>query len=475
MHFELNANRRQSHHPGQRRSWLEIILLIGFVLCLLIGVAALGAFWLLYNGTEPTMPDSELQTFQAQDIVPQLALMQLAGDPPNALAHQALNAGQIDTAYAMALFDIDSDGSNLAGLWLQLGRRYQQKDEPIQALIAYRRVYALAIFDHTLSPVERGQLLAQTSRGMLDLDQQEEARQIVVQAKRLGEQYPGLLPTQRSQIFSSLRPLVQELDDPFLRNQIDELIRNPYLEPFSFLVADALSEPARGLLETILSRSLPPLSAELQTSVSVRQSAARRLAEQLNLAIVQGANNAQMIETERVGLAQALLQEDNRRHDYFQRVIQNLPGEEELQSLYIERKWLILKMQGGLSGFGQSIVPTWSENMAADSASTEGITYLDQLHTITDELDTAWEKLIESRMGDLVSAKDRVFLRIQMLRWLALQIELGLYPENQAQNIHNRLDAAQDEATRLGNPVALPILYEPQATPPGFRIQSLER
>jgi len=476
MHFELNENRRQDHRrrPGKRRSWLEIILLVGFILCLLIGAASLGAFWLLYQGTEPTMPDTELQTFRAQDIVPQLALMELAGDSPNALAHQALNAGEIDTAYAIALFDIGSDGSNLVGLWLQLGRGYQQRGEPIQALTAYRRVYALAIFDDTLSPVERGQLLAQVGRGLLDLEQVEEARHIVVQAKRLGEQYPGLLPTQRSQIFNGLRPLVGELNDAFLENQIGELIRNPYLTPASFLVADALSEPASALLKIIFPVAQPALSAELQTAVSVRQSATRRLVDQLNMAAQQGADNTQFIETERTALAQALLQEESRRDEYFQRMEQGLPIEEQLRLLYEKRSWLVLKMQGGLSGFGQSIVPNWTEQMAGENISAEDDNYLHEIHRITGQLDTAWETLIESRMGEQVSSRDRALLRVQILRWLALQIELGLYPENQAQNISSRFDAAQDEATRLGVPVALPIRYESQAIPPGFSIQPLE-
>ena len=91
----------------RRRSWLEFTLLLGFVLCILIGIGALGVLTWFSTSTIADVARSPLDTLRTERVVPSLALMELAGDPPQALAFQAINGGYLDTAHASLLFDTD--------------------------------------------------------------------------------------------------------------------------------------------------------------------------------------------------------------------------------------------------------------------------------------------------------------------------------------------------------------------------------
>src|SRR5436190_22538053 len=88
-----------------RRRWLESLLLIGFVFCLLIGLGALAVLLSRYQTTRPTLADDPLRAIQTKQIVPQLALMQLAGVPAHSLAFQAMQAGELETSRAMLTYD----------------------------------------------------------------------------------------------------------------------------------------------------------------------------------------------------------------------------------------------------------------------------------------------------------------------------------------------------------------------------------
>ena len=59
--------------------------------------------------------------------------------------------------------------------------------------------------------------------------------------------------------------------------------------------------------------------------------------------------------------------------------------------------------------------------------------------------------------------------RIAILRWLALQTELGFY-EQRATDVDERLRVAQNELALMGTNAALPVSYHLEATSPGYRI-----
>jgi hypothetical protein len=47
----------------------------------------------------------------------------------------------------------------------------------------------------------------------------------------------------------------------------------------------------------------------------------------------------------------------------------------------------------------------------------------------------------------------------------------GLYPNAPTNDIGELLRSLQEELRREGAPLALPVSFDPAATPPGFRIQ----
>ena len=106
-----------------RRRWLERILLIGFLLSLVVGIGALAVIFVLGDVAETPPPADPLAALQADRIPPQYALLELAGDPKVALARQAIDAGQAETAYAQIVFATDLTASQRTGLLLLMARR----------------------------------------------------------------------------------------------------------------------------------------------------------------------------------------------------------------------------------------------------------------------------------------------------------------------------------------------------------------
>ena len=260
MSLEYNEgyNDYQTFTKRPRRRWVEILLLTGFLVCLLIGLAALTVLLARYRTTRPSLADDPLRAIQTQQIVPQLALMQLAGDPADALAFQAMNAGELETSRAMMTYAPSTEPGRI-GLLLQLAHHYLERKQWLPAAQIYRLVRAIAILDLAPGSFERSQALLQASEGMLAADERAAALDSIMQAKRVAEQSPDLLPAQRSQIFGALRPLASQLDNPTLTREIEELARNPFLKPTGILLVShwstlATKRLARNLASILFQR-----------------------------------------------------------------------------------------------------------------------------------------------------------------------------------------------------------------------------
>ncbi|MCB0089684.1 MAG: hypothetical protein KDE54_17375, partial [Caldilineaceae bacterium] len=122
------------------------------------------------------------------------------------------------------------------------------------------------------------------------------------------------------------------------------------------------------------------------------------------------------------------------------------------------RNWSALKVRISSLGFGFSLVPEWEANRDA---------LLQELATITRNLDTISEELINRQETDA----DKAAMRVEKLMWLALQSELGLYPNQPLDELGNQLRFAQDALAEQGVPLALRVLFDSTATPPGIRLQ----
>ena len=138
-------------------------------------------------------------------VFPQLALRQLAGDATDGLSVQAMQAGQLETACAILSYATDLNPTAQAGWLAQLGRAYQEAGEGATAAQVYRLMLPSAILDAAMSPLERAQLLVQAAKGMIAGGQLPGARSAAIQAQLIATQTPELLPAQRPDLHRTER------------------------------------------------------------------------------------------------------------------------------------------------------------------------------------------------------------------------------------------------------------------------------
>lgn len=436
--MQLEYPRRARRRP---QVWLQLTLLIGFLFCLVLGVGALAALVVVQTEPPAQKTESPLAAFPRSQIVPQHALMQLTGDPADALAYQALAAGELDLAYTIALFTPEMSDMRRLTLWIQLGARYLDANRPDDAIQAYLLARSTAILGRNLTTLERSQALLQITDGLLDAQAQAAALDSAVQAKRLATQTPDLLPAQRSQIFENLRTPAQRLGDSAFEQEVKDLARNPYLSPQAQVLA------GRWISLTEAVAFDPAVDAALTT----RRQAARVLADRITL------TGGIDIDPERQTLAGALTAEDQARAAAYQRALSaGLSLPQQFYLLQERRAWLALKTRIALGGFGMALVPEWDQNAPAIVQELGGVTN----NTVS---------VVEAIIGTLADPVAQAMLRVEALTWLAQQLELGMLPNVTSTQLSDQLRVAQAELTRLGAPLALPIAYDRDASPPGFR------
>ena len=259
----------------------------------------------------------------------------------------------------------------------------------------------------------------------------------------MGARLPDLLPAQRSVIFTNLIPIAESLGDEQLLETVEELARNPFINVVGSLPPPQLPH---------LAEPLPP-DESVQNAQLGRQQAAKQLTERLQF------TGGTDVEPERQALEAALRHEDQVRAEYFGRTVgSGLTPQQQYWLVGQQRAWIALKTQIALKGFGMSLVPEWEQNSE---------TILQSLGVITSNMDVTLDALAKAQP----TPNDQTTLQAEGLQWLALQNELGLYPGAPVSNVSQRLDLAQSALAGLGQPLALPVLYQEGASPPGFRLK----
>lgn len=431
-------------HKSRRRSWVQSLLLLGFIICLMVGLLALGALWWLYRAPSATSMTTTLPTFQPADIAPSLALMQLAGDPVEALAYQASNAGETETSRALTWIGLTQMAPARIALLLKLATAATVAEQPVTAQALYQQVRALAVLDSALPPLARSQALLRCVSGLLDLDEQAAAHDVAQQVLLIVKQAPDLLPAQRNQILRDLQSVTLPLrTGGAFQRELSELIRNPYLS----------------LNTTLFSGQWPtfsetPAPDPLLVSVTAeRQQAARAFAQRLLQVQPLDA------EAERQRLVLALSIEDQERTAYFYQIsaTQNLTFSLQFLAMEQQRDWLITKLAVAQRLYGVTLIPEWENNQVA---------IVQALAQVTTDLQQQLLALAQTQS----TPEQQVAQRFYAHTWLAQQIEFGLYPQSNAVEVGEQLRVLQGEMAQLNLPPALPVAYVADATPPGFRI-----
>jgi len=434
--------------PSTRRRhiWLQLTLLIGFIFCLILGVGALAALFLLKTEPESVPAVSPLSTIAVSNIAANHALGQLAGDPAKALAFQATQAGELDLANAITFFSVELTDSDRLALWLQLGRRYLAAEKTAQGINAYNHARTVAVLSAGLSFNERSQALLQIVDDLLKVHATAPALDAAIQVKRLAEQTPDILPAQRSQIFEMLRQMSKQLGDSTFEDEVDAAARNPYLTPPGVALTSRWNNLAEPLSED-------PTVLE---AVSLRQQAARGFADRL---VQTGGID---VDPERQTLMNALLNEDHVRNASFQRLISSgIDLGQQFTLLQRQREWAALKLRVAARGYGISIVPQWEAALPQ---------FQQELTSANNNLLVVVEAITAAQSEPLAQA----MLRDETQMWVAQQTEIGLVADRTLTDLSDQLRFLQTQLAQLDEPLALPVALEadaPAPSVPGFRIQ----
>ena len=429
--------------PRRRNVWLERFLLAAFIFCLLVGLGALGVWWTLRDTKEPAFTGDPLAAVRTALVLPELALRQLAGDVPDGLAVQAMQAGEHETARAILTYDTALSTVARVARLAQLGKLYQTAGDTQAAAETYRMVLPAALLDASIPSLERAQLLVQAAGGLLAAGQPAAALTSAIQAQRVAAQAPDLLPAQRKQVFDELRRLSVPLKNSAFAQQIDDLARNPYLSPQGTLIPPRLATFAQPL----------PYDETTQATIAARQQAARILADRI--ALTHGID----IDPERQALAQALIAEDQVRSQFYQAARGgqvSLPQQAWL--LRDQVAWLTTKLRIARQGYGLSLLPEWETRAGA---------LAEELSQVFSDYATALDGYAASQPTPL----DQALQRVENQHWLAAQAERGLYTAIGLNDLSERVRIVQDDVAHQGSPLGLPVAFEPQAVPPGFRVQ----
>ena len=230
---------------------------------------------------------------------------------------------------------------------------------------------------------------------------------------------------------------------PAFTLQIEDLARNPFLTPAGALVTTTMSTIGQPV----------PYDSTTQATSQTRQQAAALLAAKL--AQESSADTA----AERAGLAQALLAEDQARSQFYQTALAGPISLREQTWLLQDRlRWLLTRLRVASQGYGLSLVPEWEqsrEQIAADLGN--------EYNNLSAALD--------GYAAALPTPVEQASQRVANHYFLAEQLERGLYPAA-PEDLGERIRRVEADLASQAGPLALPILYDPAAVIPGFRINS---
>lgn len=403
-------------------NWLLVALVVGVIVLVLAGVALLGAYFVL-SRQQATDDDwvNPVGAVQGKSVAPDLAILTLAGEPDDRIIRAALDAGEVETAYATLAHSVLLPDNLRSGGWLLLGKEYQQRD-PARAEVGYQVALDLAVLGPSLGDMARADLSLQVARGYAALGKAQIARLALAQAENVGRFSLSLLPAQRRVLLGQVADLYQTLGDPGSARAIRERME-------AYAAGPGVTIPGgTQLLPTL--RGGVVLPEAVTAAIAARQRAAADLAARWLSA------SSASRHTLAQALGKALLDEDAVRAEFYAGA-DNLALPGRLALLHDKLAWLAVKYRAALGGYGVSLVPDWE-------AQTEEIrTALANIYT---ELINGYGQQL-----DTLDALEAALARVELLRQGVLWSRLGLFPDHAEEVLSKQLsDASRQLWTRQG-------------------------
>ena len=211
--------------------WPLFALAAGVVLLALAGLALLGAYFFLSR--QPAAESGWVDPVAAaknEAVAPDLAVLTLAGEPDDRIIRAALDAGEVETAYATLANSVLLPDNLRSGSWLLLASQYQPSD-PARAAVGYQAALDLAALGPALSDSARADLSLQAARGYAALGKMQIARLALAQAENVARYSLVLLPAQRRALLGQVIEAYQALGDAsaaaVIRERLDTYAAGP--------------------------------------------------------------------------------------------------------------------------------------------------------------------------------------------------------------------------------------------------------
>lgn len=409
---------RANQRPDRARSWRLIILILALVAALMIGLLAIGAYFLLSNQrtAEWTWQDP-LLAVDTTRVRPDLAVLALSGEPINAIVQEAHAVGEPDSAYAILVYNATLKDAERAGNLQLVATAFEKASAIDLAALSYQQMHALAALSPSLSDSERASASLTAAEGFIGLGMLEAAQPSLAQAEALARYSALLAPVVKQQVAQSLVTLYEAAG-----------MRDEAMQAAQWM------REAAGLPDARLARK-PYLPGFQSPTMEPQQLTDARLARQQRALEFVAAWDATggIDEQARANLASALLREDGIRQAVLAAELEATPqlsGKATALQSYIA--WLTLKLMIAEGGMGFSLVPEWEPD-----ANTVRLQLTDAYNDL--------ERNYSDQVAALPTASDIGFARIEVLRDEIMRGRLGLYPGYPDRALADRLEAAQRE------------------------------
>ncbi|MGC8782403.1 MAG: hypothetical protein ACP5UQ_16195, partial [Anaerolineae bacterium] len=250
---------------------LFIVLLGGAVALTLVGLGLLTAyFFAIRQQAERALAWADpVGAVRPKAVAADLATLTLAGEGDDRVIRAALDAGEVETAYAGLAFSVLLPDPLRGGHWLLLADRYQ-KTEPDRAFVALQAALDVAALSPTLGDMARADISLQVASRYAALRQMAAARLALAQAEVIGRDSLYLLPAQRrtilEQVEAAYRRLGEAASADALRRDLDAASAGPGVQ---------LAPPPPWLPALRGAVTLPPA---VVSAMAGRQEAAARMA-----------------------------------------------------------------------------------------------------------------------------------------------------------------------------------------------------
>ncbi|MER2600164.1 MAG: hypothetical protein ABTQ73_11655 [Caldilineales bacterium] len=421
------ASPRTTSGPATRGKGMLILLAGLLALSLIVGIAALMAYFYLdtQHVSEWRWQDP-LTAVDSSRVRPDLAALALLDQPAGVVAQQAVLAKEPDTAYAVLVYALAISDATRSGSIGLVAKEFDALALQDLAAISYQQMQDLAALSPAMPDPMRAQVSLDAARGFIENDLPDAARPALQQAETLARYSPLIAPVQRQDIARQLQSLYRTLGDDTAVAALDQLVRQPRGLPTNKFVRGPFLSAFVGDPAT------PP---ELQAASEARKTQI--------VAFLQAWDSADpsRLEAARNNLAAALLAEDRLRSELLPtRDSQDAPLPQRTALMLDHVRWLGYKFMIAGGAAGDPLVPQWHNTRAEVAAEL-----LDAENRLF--------ALYRDQASRLPDADDALAARVEILRQQILLGRLGLYPgfDEEAQA------RALDELQRQGGDI-LPLL-----------------